>query len=190
LQKTLAEEQEKAQTGLNRLAELEQTLAELQTHDREATARAEYFQHEVERLEDDFTRSQRDLTESTERLRELEIQHRASESEREEFSLALATTSAEHDSDLLQRNRDLAAHRDRLTIELAEARAAMLRTETQLYHAMSAREGLGAMVANLRANLEDTSELYHGMASTVDTLELEVQRLQGELRRLDEQEAA
>ncbi len=77
---------------------------------------------------------------------------------------------------------ELNAHRDRLDVELAEARAALLRTETQLYHAISAREGLTAMVGNLRANLEGTTELYQTMLGTVDALENQVQRLESKLK--------
>lgn len=163
-----------------KIAGLEASLDKSRLHLTEANAETEYFRDHFDQLRIEHEKMAAELERFIENRQELERRLRASETERQE--LAVAAKAQTNDGSLLQRNRDLAAHRDRLSVELREARAALLLIETQLYHALSAREGLTAMVTNLGANLDGTTELNHAMLGTVDALEHEVRRLEGKLR--------
>ncbi len=157
--------------ALEKLAELAQLKKQLG----EADAQAEYFHRNFEALQGEHAKVRDAAVKTHEVLRDTELRLKASETEREE--LALAVAASRQDGDLLQRNRDLAAHRDRMTVELAQAREALRRTETQLYHAMSAREGLTSMIWNLRGNIEEATAIQETMQSAIDTLEREAQEM-------------
>ena len=116
-------------------------------------------------------------TEWKEKLAAAEADLHAARQARDDLAAERATFT-EQEAEWRQTRRDLAAQADRLTVELSEARGALLRAETQLYHAMSAREGLAAMVHSLQKNLADASDLHDAMIRTVQALEAEVQRLQ------------